>query len=176
MINLDQIYARTPYDTFVGTEIFMLQKAGVTGGALLSTLKSFFKSDLATNDVTDATTLGKQLMTVTDLPAAKTLLEIPTPAAPVTLSADTTLGAAHINRRVFVNTSPVTLTLNVANLTDSDSITIVNTATAPITINAGVAEDIIVEGSATPVATYSLGAASVLKAYLVDVDTWFFEV
>ena len=177
MITLDQIFSRTPINTLAGNEILLLQKSGTTGGTLLSTLKNYLRAGFVANDVTNATTLGKSLMTVADLAAAKNLLEIPVSKTAVTLSANTTLTATHANRRVFVSTGGITLTLNAGVITTADSLTIVNRSNSAITINAGTSEDILVRGgAASTVTTYSLPARSVLRAYLIDSDSWFFEV
>lgn len=179
MINFDQLYARTPYNSLDGTEILLLQKAGVTGGSVLNTLKSFFKSGFVANDVTNATSLGKSVMTVANLAAAKTLLEIPTlpvPAAPMHLSANTALDETHVNRRLFVDTGGITITLDASATLDTDYIHIINCASTSITVNAGSGEDIYYSGSGSVVTTYNVAAYSVFKAYLKDSNTWFCEV
>jgi hypothetical protein len=175
LINFDQLFARQPYTSLTGTEIVAVQGSSGTGGAVMNTLKAFFKSGFVANDVTDAGVTGKQVMQTANLAAAKTLLEIPAlPLAPATLSANTTLGATHINRRVFV-TSAVTLTLDAAALTTTDTLYIVNTSGGSVTLNAGSGEDMILWGGSGTVTTYAIPSNYCVKAYRVDSNTWFIE-
>ena len=174
MINPTQLYARTPYTSLTGTELVVIEGGSGTGAGVMNTLKTFFKSGFAAADVTDATVLGKQLMKVTDQAAAKILLDIPAqPLAPVTISANTTLGAGNINRRNFV-TSPITLTLNAAAASMSDTLLIINVSSGAVTLNPGAGEDLIVWGSGAA-ATYSIPVNYCVKAYRVDANTWFIE-
>ncbi len=174
MINLDQIFARTPFNSLLGTEILVMQRGGKTGGTLASTLKSFIKSNFVADDITDATDVGKQVVKATDANAIRNMLGIET-RGPMTISASTTLGATHLNRRLFVDAVGITLTLNAADLTSSDVITVVNTTEGDITLSAGTGT-INVEGIGPTGSTFDLPAYSTLKAYLINSDTWFFEV
>lgn len=179
MINLDQLYTRAPYNSFDGTELLVVHKAGVTGASLLSALKTFFKAGFVANDITNASTIGKQVLTAANLAAVQTLLEIPEPApeplAPVTLTANTTLtAAAHANRRVLV-TSPVTLTTDKDDFTTTDTLTITNISSGNVTLDAGAGEDFRLYVSGSVVTTYTLAANYCLKAFLIDSNTWFIE-
>lgn len=180
MINATQLYARQPYSTLTGTELVVIDGASGTGASVLTTLKNFFKAGFVANDVSNATTVGKQLMTVADVAAAKTLLEVPTlptPLAPMTLSANTTLSATHVNRRLFVNTAAIALTLNAAVVANTDTIKIINVSSGTITLNAGAGEDMILwaAGAGTTVTTYTVPVNYCITLYRVDANTWFIE-
>lgn len=178
MINLDQLYARTPITNLTGSEILVVQKDGVTGASVLSTLKNFFKTGFVANDVTDATTVGKQILKATDVAAVKTLLEVPAPPAaplaPVSLAASTTLAATHANRRIFV-TALATLTMNAAVTANTDTYTIYNFHTAAVTLRPGTGEDFRLKTTGGSVTTFSIPANTSVRVFLIDSDTWFIE-
>ncbi|USV40969.1 hypothetical protein [Xanthomonas phage BUDD] len=177
MITLDQLYARTPVTTFTGAEIVAVQKDGVTGASVLSTLKNYIKNGFAANDVSDATTVGKQLMKISSVAAAKTLLEVPEPTpeplAPVSITANTNLAQTHANRRVFVKAA-ATLTTNAAVIADTDTFTIYNLHTAAITLTPKSGETFRVKGSGSA-STFSIPANTSVRVFLIDATTWFIE-
>lgn len=174
MINFDQLYARTPYNSLTGTEIIPIHGASGTGAGVLNTLKAWIKSGFVANDVTNASTIGKTVLTAADLPAVKTALEIPAlPLAPVTISADTTLTAAHANRRIHVTTSGITLTLDATAFTLTDCSYIKNLSSGNITIALGSGEDFIVKNSGPSSSSYTLPAYYCTDLFRTDSNTWF---
>lgn len=203
LINLDQLNTRNPITVLTGAEIVPAQKSGITGGLLLSTLKSWVKSAFVANDISNATTIGKSVLTSANLADVKSLLEIPnsssigrsvltaanladvkslleiptlpTPLTPFSIGTSLTLTATHVNRKVILTASGITLTTNSAVKTLTDTLFIINPTAGSVTLNAGAGEDFIVVGSSTPVTTYTIVTASALRATLLDTNTWFIE-
>lgn len=68
----DQIRANQPLTALTGTEVFLAQVAGVTKGGLLSLIKTWVKDAFVANDISNASAVGKAVLTAADATAART--------------------------------------------------------------------------------------------------------
>lgn len=69
--SFDQIRSDQPLASIDGSEVFLVQKAGVTKGGLLSALKTWVLTAFSINNVNDATAVGKAVVVATDAAAAR---------------------------------------------------------------------------------------------------------
>lgn len=71
---LDQLRADHPITSLDGTETFVVQKLGVTGGGFLSVLREWVLASVNALAITDSTAVGRDVLTATDAAAARTAI------------------------------------------------------------------------------------------------------
>ena len=201
MITLDELYLRTPVNLLSGGEIIPLQKDSTTGATLLSAIKNFVKGGFIANDITNATSIGKQILlaanasaiktllgitelsvfggqlaSAEDATAARAILGIASASGPMTIAANATLNVSRGNRNLYVTEAGVELTTSKTGIANTDFFQIYNVSDAVITLKAGTDELLMVAGSEADVAEFEIPARSSVKIFLVSASVWFVEI
>lgn len=80
MINFDQIRINYPFGSLTGTETFIAQQDGLTKGGFLSVLKEWMFVDFVAAGITDATTVGKNILTAANADDVMTAIGLSEPS------------------------------------------------------------------------------------------------
>lgn len=70
----DQLRTDHPITTLDGTETFVVQKLGITGGGFLSVLRDWILNSVNALAITDSTSVGRAVLTAVDAAAARTAI------------------------------------------------------------------------------------------------------